>query len=164
MKQIQKKPDVKAISLDGIDTTAAWRVECEEPVMEAAPHWLEEEDIQHDTEALDEDVPLPEDFHTEYVSVPPSEPQSTMSEIDRSGASTSSGGGLGQILPVVPSSLGRGSSVSRGHHSAGSSSRGRGRQSPVRPPRAPRAPTPSSRGRAISTAITFTCKRGRGNR
>lgn len=86
-----------------------------------------------------------------------------MSEIDKSNASTSSGGGLGQILHAIPSSLGKGSSVSRGHHFAGSFSRGRGRQSLVRPPRAPRAPTPSSRGRAISTAITFSCKRGIGN-
>ena len=89
-----------------------------------------------------------------------------MLEVDRSGASTSSGGEIGQILPALPSYLWhpfRGSLVSRGHHFVGHSSRGRGCQSPVRGPRASREPTPSSRGRAISTAITFPCKKGRWN-
>ena len=36
MKQLEKKPEVEAISLDDIDTNAAWRVEIEEPIMEAA--------------------------------------------------------------------------------------------------------------------------------
>ena len=39
MKQYERKVDAKAISLDEIDTIAAWRVECEEPVMEVAPDW-----------------------------------------------------------------------------------------------------------------------------
>jgi hypothetical protein len=164
VKQLDKNTDAKAISLDGIDTTAAWRVECEEPIMESAPDWLEDDhDTGDDTEALDEDVPdFPDfQFHTQSSSVPSSVPQS-QSEGDRPGGSTSSGGGLYRGS----------SSVARGHQFAGSSSRGhqfagsssRGRQTPVRGPTASRAPTPSSRGRAISTAITFTRKRGRGNR
>ena len=32
-----------AISLDGIDTTAAWRVEAERPLMESTDDWLEQE-------------------------------------------------------------------------------------------------------------------------
>jgi hypothetical protein len=36
VKQLEIKIDVKAISLDGIDTTVAWRVEVEEPVIETA--------------------------------------------------------------------------------------------------------------------------------
>jgi len=154
VKQLDKKTDAKAISLDGIDTTAAWRVECEEPIMESAPDWLEDDhDTGDDTAALDEDVPdFPDfQFHTQCSSVPSSVPQS-QSEGDRPGGSTSSGGGLYRGS----------SSVARGHQFAGSSSRGR--QTPVRGPIASRAPTSSSRGRAISTTITFTCKRGRGNR
>lgn len=30
---------MEAISLDGIDTTAAWRVESERPLMESADDW-----------------------------------------------------------------------------------------------------------------------------
>jgi hypothetical protein len=33
VKQLEMKIDAKAISLDEIDTTAAWRVEVEEPVL-----------------------------------------------------------------------------------------------------------------------------------
>ncbi len=43
VKQLEKMSDVNAISLEEIDTTAAWRVEAEEPVMEDAPNWLEED-------------------------------------------------------------------------------------------------------------------------
>jgi hypothetical protein len=31
------------ISLDGIDTTVAWRVESERPILELMPDWLQEE-------------------------------------------------------------------------------------------------------------------------
>ena len=58
VKQLEKKLDAKAISLDGIDTTAAWRVEVEEPVIETTLDWLEEDsDDDHDiSEELDQDV------------------------------------------------------------------------------------------------------------
>ena len=39
-RQLERTPDVDAISLDGIDTTAAWRVEAERPLMESADDWL----------------------------------------------------------------------------------------------------------------------------
>jgi hypothetical protein len=49
VKQLEKKPDAKAISLDEIDTTTAWRVEVEEPVIETSLDWLEEDsDDDHD--------------------------------------------------------------------------------------------------------------------
>ena len=41
--QLQKKLDVDAISLDGIDTTTAWRVESEALVMEQGLDWLHED-------------------------------------------------------------------------------------------------------------------------
>jgi hypothetical protein len=43
VRQIQKTPDVDAISLDGIDTTVAWRVESERPILESMPDWIQEE-------------------------------------------------------------------------------------------------------------------------
>jgi hypothetical protein len=42
VKQLDKEPDIEAISLDNIDTTSQWRVEIQEPKMEEAPKWLEE--------------------------------------------------------------------------------------------------------------------------
>jgi len=172
VKQYQRKVDAKAISLDEIDTTAAWRAECEEPVMEVAPDWLEDDhatDSDHGethtvSEDLDEHVPVPEEFHTDSGSVPQSE-----LEGDRPGGSTGTstgrGAGAAGLHPRPSHSSGHQfrppSPVSRGRHFAGSSFRGR--QSPVRGPQASRAPTSSSRGKAICTAITFSRKRGRGN-
>ena len=72
MKQTERKVDVKAISLDGIDTIAVWRVESKEPVMKASPSWLEDD---HDIEALDKDVPEDFQFYNESGNVTPSEPQ-----------------------------------------------------------------------------------------
>ena len=43
VRKLQKTPDVDAISLDGIDTTAAWRVESEAPVMEQDLNWIHED-------------------------------------------------------------------------------------------------------------------------
>eukprot|EP00253_Pinus_taeda_P014809 PITA_14809 len=36
VRQLERTPDMEAISLDGINTTAAWRVEAERPLMESA--------------------------------------------------------------------------------------------------------------------------------
>ena len=143
----------KAISLDGINTTVTWMVEVEEPVIETILDWLEDSDDDHGiSEELDHDVPkdIPEDiqFHAESAKVPPAEPQ-PQSEGDRPSGSTSS-------LPPLPSS--------RGHRSRGSSSSSRGCSTPVRGAQASREPTPSARGKTLSTTITFARKRGRGNR
>ena len=68
MKQIEKVPNPDAISLDDIDTTSKWRVEREDPVMEEAPEWLEEEgdddadpSEEEGAEEEEADVPLAED-------------------------------------------------------------------------------------------------------
>ena len=50
VKQIQKSPDVTAISLDEIDTTAAWRVETERPLLESAPEWIEDDEAEPEPE------------------------------------------------------------------------------------------------------------------
>ena len=101
MKQYERKVDATTISLDEIDTTAAWRVECEEPVMEVAPDWLEDDhdtDSDHGddthTENLDEHVPVPEEFHTDSGSVP----QSKL-EGDRPDGSTGTSTGREAGLP-----------------------------------------------------------------
>ena len=67
VKQIEKVPNSDAISLDDIDTTSKWRVETEDPVMDEAPEWLEEEEdddanlSEEEGEEGDVDVPLLED-------------------------------------------------------------------------------------------------------
>jgi hypothetical protein len=40
VRQIQKTPDVDAILLDGIDTSAEWKVESERPILESIPDWI----------------------------------------------------------------------------------------------------------------------------
>ena len=42
VRQIQKTPDVDAISLYGIDTTAEWRVESERPILESMSDWIQD--------------------------------------------------------------------------------------------------------------------------
>jgi hypothetical protein len=57
VKQLETKIDVNAISLDGIDTTGAWRVEVEEPVIDTTLDWLEDSGDDHGiSEDLDQDV------------------------------------------------------------------------------------------------------------
>ena len=50
IKQMDKTPDVDAISLDNIDILSTWRVEVELPIIEAAPSWLEEPEAQEGQE------------------------------------------------------------------------------------------------------------------
>jgi hypothetical protein len=72
VKQLDKEPDIEAISLDNIDTTSQWRVEIQEPEMEEAPEWLEEhaddlreEGATKEEEEEEDDVPLPMDTEAE---------------------------------------------------------------------------------------------------
>ena len=179
MKQLEKKPEVEAISLDHIDTTAAWRAEIKEPIMEVAPDWLEDDTQDMETETWDDEwlnaseiVPPPEPPATQPpiakppatqppVAEPPatqpplSQPQSR-SEGARYMGSGSNSGGKGLDEGPVPH---HSSSSSRAHQFRGTS---RGRGSPRRPPRAPGfCCLPGSR--AITRAITFARKRGRRN-
>jgi hypothetical protein len=43
LKQIDRTPDVDAISLENIDVLSKWRVESEMPTIEEAPAWIDEE-------------------------------------------------------------------------------------------------------------------------
>jgi hypothetical protein len=71
VKKHDKEPNIEAIPLDGIDTTSQWRVEIQEPEMEEAPEWLEEDADDLREEATteegeeDDDVPLPVDTEPE---------------------------------------------------------------------------------------------------
>jgi hypothetical protein len=49
---MDRAPDVDAISLDNIDVLSKWRVECDMPIMEETPAWLNEEPKQQ--QALEE--------------------------------------------------------------------------------------------------------------
>lgn len=131
MRQIQKTPDMDAISLDNIDTTAAWRVETERPVMESTPDWLdvdpealvpeEEADAQQEEPVVEEEEQGQEAEQEEDV-----EEEVTPS---RMGSSSGSVSGRGQRPPLFFASRGRlGPSVSRG--AGPSSSRGKGKAIP----------------------------------
>jgi hypothetical protein len=49
MRQIEKEPEVDAISFDNIDTLSKWRVEIEVSLLDEAPAWLElgDQEQQH---------------------------------------------------------------------------------------------------------------------
>eukprot|EP00253_Pinus_taeda_P024577 PITA_24577 len=64
VRQLERTLDMEAISLDGIDTTAAWRVEAERPLMESADDWLvqevvEEEEEKEEAEQQEEEMTPP---------------------------------------------------------------------------------------------------------
>eukprot|EP00253_Pinus_taeda_P014613 PITA_14613 len=46
VRQLERLPDMEAISLDGIDTTTAWRVEAKRPLMESIDDWLKQEVVE----------------------------------------------------------------------------------------------------------------------
>ena len=108
------------ISLDGIDTIVAWRMEIDDPIIEATLDWLEDDhaDTPDELAELDEDVL--EATHTEARSVPLMELTHSQPQLQLEGvrlvASTSSGRGL-DLGPPTPSS-------SKGHKFSGSSTRG----------------------------------------
>ena len=111
MKQIEKKTNVKAISLDGVDTAATWRVESKEPIMEATLDWLE--DDTQDMETRDDE---------EFGSVPTPEPLVSQPEGTRDlpNGSTNNGKVLDVGLPHHSSSSSRVyqfPGIFGGHHS-----------------------------------------------
>ena len=71
MTQIQKEPDANAISLDNIDKLSKWRVEIETPIMEEAPAWLEEGQVEEEEEEEEEEEVFGD---TMEASPPPSAP------------------------------------------------------------------------------------------
>eukprot|EP00253_Pinus_taeda_P001838 PITA_01838 len=117
-RQLETTPDVDAISLDGIATTAAWRVEAERPLMESADDWLVQDVVEGEEEQEQEE-------HEEEVTPPA-----------RATPTTSRGRGLPPIAPTSSSSTSRAqqtplpsppASTSRGKGKALAFSRKRGK-------------------------------------
>ena len=111
-----------AISLDGIDTTTAWRVEAKRPLMESADDWLVQDVVEGEEEQEEEQ---------EEEVTPPT----------RATIATSRGRGLPPIAPTSSSSASRAhqtplpsppawapASTSRGKGKAVAFSRKRGRR------------------------------------
>jgi hypothetical protein len=155
VKQIQKTPDVTSISLDEIDTTAAWRVETERPLLESAPEWIEDDAAEPEpvavTEADVEEGVEEEDWldHVEFTYTDDAafqeegldlEPEPE-AEPEPESQSQSQRFVVGQGLGAVggSSSSGPSASTSRAHQGASASTSG----ARVPPPRA----RGSSRGR-----------------
>jgi hypothetical protein len=63
MRQIEKEPEVDAISLDNIDILSKWRVEIEVPLLDEAPAWLEEGDQEQQHQQEDEEEEEEEEIH-----------------------------------------------------------------------------------------------------
>ena len=146
MKQLDKEPDIEAISLDSIDTTSQWRVE-----MEEAPEWLEEEDHAND---LEEETGLEEEWGEEQQDNPLLVHTDVEEEIDLPmqpmpppppPQRLAIGVGTERIQPTLSSTL-------TGVDGVSGSSTPTSSRAPPRPPTA-------SRGRVVP----FNCKRGRGN-
>jgi hypothetical protein len=110
VRQIQKTPDVDAISLDGIDTSVDWRVESEKPILESMPDWIqqevegavaeEEEEVEGDV--TEQSLPPSSRTRTEGVvlgsstsrghqSLAPASSTGCQSQVPTLGASTSRG-------------------------------------------------------------------------
>ena len=54
VRQLERTPDMEAISLDAIDTTFAWRVEAKRPIMESALDWIEQELVEGEEDEEEE--------------------------------------------------------------------------------------------------------------
>ena len=80
MAQIQKEPYANAISLDNIDILSKWRVEIETLIMEEAPTWLEEGQVEEEEEEEEEEEVVGGTMEGDVLaSPPPSAPLDTSS-------------------------------------------------------------------------------------
>ena len=104
---------MEAISLDGIDTTAAWRVEAERHLIESVDDWLEQEVVEGVEEEEEVTPPIQATPATNRRrGLPPIAPSSSASRAPQS------------PLPTPPASTSRG----KGKAIAFSHKRGRGNQ------------------------------------
>jgi hypothetical protein len=69
--QIQKTHVVDTISLHGIDTTVAWRVESERPILESMPNWIQDKVegviAEEEEDVIDQSQPPSSRISTEGV-------------------------------------------------------------------------------------------------
>jgi hypothetical protein len=155
VKQLDKEPDIEAISLDNIDTTSQWRVEIQEPEMEEAPEWLEEhaDDLREEgttEEEEEDDVPLPVDTEAEEeigLPVDPMPPPPPRRAIPGVGLGSV---GTGRRQHTFPSTSSPSLTTSDGASGAAGASTPSSSGVPPRPPTA-------SRGKVVP----FTRKRAR---
>jgi hypothetical protein len=151
VKQLDKEPDIEAISLDNIDTTSQWRVEIQEPEMEEAPEWLEEGATEEEEE---EEVPLPVDTEAEEeigLPVDPMPPPPPQRAIPRVGLGSV---GIGRRKHTFPSTSSPSLTTSEGVSGAVGSSTPTSSRVPPRPPAASRGklvPFTRKRARAATT-------------
>jgi hypothetical protein len=152
VKQLDKEPDIEAISLDNIDTTSQWRVEIQEPEMEEAPEWLEEGATEEEEE--EEEVPLPVDTEAEEeigLPVDPMPPPPPQRAIPRVGLGSV---GIGRRKHTFPSTSSPSLTTSEGASGAVGSSTPTSSRVPPRPPTASRGklvPFTRKRARAATT-------------
>eukprot|EP00253_Pinus_taeda_P029528 PITA_29528 len=92
VRQLERTPDVDVISLDGIDTTAAWRVEAKRPLMESVDDWLVQDVVEGEEQEEQEEQKEQEEEVTSPARATPA---------------TSRGRGLPPIAPTSSSSASR---------------------------------------------------------
>jgi len=166
VKQLDKEPDIEAISLDNIDTTSQWRVEIQEPEMEEAPEWLEEhadnlmeegatkEEEEEEEEEEEDDVPLLVDTEAEEEiglpvdPMPPPPPQRAIPGVGLGSV------GIGRRKHTFPSTSSPSLTTLEGASGAVGSSTPTSSRVPPRPPTASRGklvPFTRKRARAATT-------------
>jgi hypothetical protein len=161
VKQLDKEPDIEAISLDNIDTTSQWRVEIQEPEMEEAPEWLEEHAdnlvegaTEEEEEGATEEVPLPVDTEAEEEiglpvdPMPPPPPQRAIPGVGLGSV------GIGRRKHTFPSTSSPSLTTLEGASGAVGSSTPTSSRVPPRPPTASRGklvPFTRKRARAATT-------------
>eukprot|EP00253_Pinus_taeda_P033830 PITA_33830 len=139
VRQLRKPTDVEAISLDNIDTTAAWRVETERLILDTIPDWLGV-DLE-DVAVAEEGEPEIEEEEAEQH-----QGQEAVAELDEDAEEE-----------VTPSRVGSSSNIAQRPPLPSAS---RGRLSPFHFV-SPGAGSSSSRGK--DKAIPYSRKRGRGS-
>ena len=148
IKQMDKTPDVDAISLDNIDILSTWRVEAELPIIEVAPSWLEEPEAQEGQEQ--------EENEDEEAEEEEDEDEEDEDEEDEE-QEEDEGGDVQASTPVAPPSR----EIATPSQSATIPAWAR---APIIAHETPSAgPGPSTvRGRPDKQPMTFSRKRGRG--
>jgi hypothetical protein len=161
VKQLDKEPDIEAISLDNIDATSQWRVEIQELEMEEALVWLEEhvdnlmeEGVTEEEEEEEGDVPLPVDTEAEEEiglpvdPMPPPPPQRAIPGVGLGSV------GTGRRQHTFPSTSSPSLTTSEGASGAVGASTPTSSRVPPRPPTASRGklvPFTRKRARAATT-------------
>jgi hypothetical protein len=161
VKQLDKEPDIEAISLDNIDTTSQWRVEIQEPEMEEALEWLGEhadnlmeEGAIEEEEEEEDDVPLPvyteakEEIGLPVDPMPPPPPQRAIPGVGLGFV------GTGRRQHTFPSTSSPSLTTSEGASGAVGASTPTSSRVPPRPPTASRGklvPFTRKRARAVAT-------------